>query len=151
MTNGEDAGNMLDITSDPRERFPSGTRVTVNFPPPVRHGSTIWIDGDCFAEANDLIAQFKSGKLTARDAESAIRELAYELAARQSPRPSGRWCGCSQPYRPSCQTRSGSGQGAIPASEYDIPHSAWARTAVTLDGHLTDRWLCHIDGSHRLR
>jgi len=58
MTNEEEDGN---ITSDPRERFPSGTRVTVNFPPPVRHGSTIWIDGDCFAEANDLIAQFKSG------------------------------------------------------------------------------------------
>jgi len=61
MTDEEEDG---DITSDPRERFPSGTRVTVNFPPPVeegRHGSTIWIDGDCFAEANDLIAQFKSG------------------------------------------------------------------------------------------
>jgi hypothetical protein len=39
MTNEEeDARNMLDITSDPRERFPSGTRVTVNFPPPVEEG-----------------------------------------------------------------------------------------------------------------
>jgi hypothetical protein len=78
MTNEkEDARNMLDITSDPRERFPSGTRVTVNFPPPVEkggRGSTIGIDGDCFSEADDLIAQF--GKLTESDAENAIRELA---------------------------------------------------------------------------
>ena len=59
MTNEEeDARNMLD------KPFPSGTRVTVNFPPPVEkggRGSTIWIDGDCFSEADDLIAQFKAG------------------------------------------------------------------------------------------
>jgi hypothetical protein len=81
MTNEEeDARNMLD------KPFPSGTRVTVNFPPRVengRRGSTIWIDGDCFSEADDLIAQFKAGKLTESDAENAIRELAYGCAAKK--------------------------------------------------------------------
>jgi hypothetical protein len=80
MTNEEeDARNMLD------KRFPSGTRVKSisRRGSRMRRGSTIWIDGDCFSEADDLIAQFKAGKLTESDAENAIRELAYGCAAKK--------------------------------------------------------------------
>jgi hypothetical protein len=84
MTNGEDAGNMLDIR--PSRTLPEWHPRHSQLPAADRGGQTR-IDHldrcDCFSEANDLIAQFKAGKLTERDAENAIRELAYGCAAKK--------------------------------------------------------------------
>jgi hypothetical protein len=71
----------MDITPDTRDRFPSGSRIPIEFPPDNVRARIIWIDGKRFAEAKELIAQFKAGRLTARAAEDALYELAYAPGA----------------------------------------------------------------------
>jgi hypothetical protein len=70
---------MIDITPDQRRRFPSRSRIGVNFPPPELDDRSriIWIDGRCRELADAVIRQFKAGDLTVREAEKALYELEF--------------------------------------------------------------------------
>ncbi len=68
---------IMDITPNTRRRFPSGSRVAVDFPPDRTPARTIWIDGDCLGEAGALIGKWQAGSLGTGDAAVAIAALEY--------------------------------------------------------------------------
>lgn len=61
---------------EPRERFPSGSRVDVRFPP---DGRDISIDGACLKEANAIIGRYKAGEMTESEARQALYDLEFGL------------------------------------------------------------------------
>jgi hypothetical protein len=77
MTTKTKGRRMMDIT--PRERFPSGSCIAIDFPPPSEgvRSRTIWIDGNHLKHAHVIIRQFEAGSLTEREAENALYDLAY--------------------------------------------------------------------------
>lgn len=68
---------IMDITPSARRRFPSGSRVAVDFPPARQPARTLWIDGECLAEADALIGKWQAGQLSTGDAAVAIAALEY--------------------------------------------------------------------------
>ena len=67
----------MDITPSGRQRFPSGSRVAIDFPPDQQQARTIWIDGKCLREAGALIDKWQTGQLGTGDAAVAIAALEY--------------------------------------------------------------------------